>query len=76
MKHLYGIVFSDRNIDSNEKSFPAFQVRDNDAVTKQLLLPNFGTSASHKNHMLNAFILIESIRPKLVQLFSSIVFTC
>ena len=45
MKHVYGIVFSDRNIDSNEKSFPAFQVRDNDVVTKQLLLPNFGTSA-------------------------------
>ena len=27
MKHCYGIVFSDRNIDGNEKSFPPFQVR-------------------------------------------------
>ena len=27
MKHCYGIVFSDRNIDGNEKSIPPFHVR-------------------------------------------------
>ena len=42
MKHFYGIVFSDRNIDGNEKSFPPFQVCGNDGITERLLPPNFG----------------------------------
>ena len=37
MKHFYGIVFSDRNIDVNEKSFPPFQVRGNDVVMERSL---------------------------------------
>ena len=43
MKLFYGIFFffSDRNIDSNEKSFPPFQVRGNDAVTERLLTAKF-----------------------------------
>ena len=41
MKHFYGI-FLDRNIDSNEKLFLLFKVCGNDALTEQLLLPNFG----------------------------------
>ena len=42
MKHFYGIVLSDRNIDGNKKLFLPFQVCSNEAVTEQLLPPNFG----------------------------------
>ena len=34
--------FSDRNIDSNKKLLPSFQVGGKDAVMERTLLPNFG----------------------------------
>ena len=35
-------VFSTRNTCSNKKLFLPFQIRDNEGVTEQSLLPNFG----------------------------------
>ena len=39
---FFCFFFSDRNIDSNKKLFPPFQVRGNDGVTERSLPPNFG----------------------------------
>ena len=40
---FYNIVFSNGNNVGNEKPFPQFQVRGNDAVIELSLAPNFGT---------------------------------
>ena len=41
MKLFHGIVFSNRDIGSNNKPFLPFQVHGNDAVMERSLLPNF-----------------------------------
>ena len=42
MKHFYGIVFADENIDGIVKLFPPFEVCGNDAVTERWLPQYFG----------------------------------